>query len=149
MLHIIFFSLRLQVNDLFTKLCFSSQTTKDIITKDYYDFVHSQIITEHLLCIRLSARDARVITTLRCLPARASISLWGGIGLNVMELYISENVSTPHRKSMWMHVQGRGMGEGSLHPLIIINAIMSSIDQTHHRSILHYWASTLLGYKKD
>lgn len=42
MLHIIFFFLRLQVLMIqLTKVCFSSQTMKDIITKDYYYFIHS------------------------------------------------------------------------------------------------------------
>lgn len=42
MLHIVFFFLVFQVSMIYlTKLYFSSQTTKDTVTRDYSNFIHS------------------------------------------------------------------------------------------------------------
>lgn len=77
-----------------TKLCFSSQTTKDII------------ITEHFLCIRLRARGTWVITTLRPLPERDSgVSLCGERTTECgTAVYSRDCIHTP-QKSVWVRIQ--------------------------------------------
>lgn len=130
-----------------TKLCFSSQTTEDIITKDYYNFIWST--NNHWTPFYVSGSMPEitwVIATLHHLREQVSISLWkDSKKLNMQELYISENVSTPQRKSAWVHVWHRRPREGNLqfYPLIIINTVIFSIEQTHHHSVLCYWASTV------